>query len=70
MTAGSLAVYVEYRNVWDGINRISVAGDLTGKRPPTDPHALNILVIGSDSRSGVNGKYRRPRRHNRPALRH
>jgi LCP family protein required for cell wall assembly len=55
MTAGSLAVYVEYRNVWDGINRISVAGDLTGKRPPTDPHALNILVIGSDSRSGVNG---------------
>ena len=55
MTAGSLAVYVEYRHVWDGITRISVAGDLTGKRPPTDPHALNILVIGSDSRSGVNG---------------
>src|SRR5271165_3575798 len=56
MTAGSLTAYIEYRNVWDGINRISVAGDLTGKRPPADPHALNILVIGSDSRSGVNGK--------------
>ncbi|MGO8957772.1 MAG: LCP family protein [Streptosporangiaceae bacterium] len=56
MTAGSLTAYIEYRNVWDGINRISVAGDLTGKRPPADPHALNILVIGSDSRSGVNGQ--------------
>ncbi len=55
MTAGSLTAYIEYRNVWDGINRISVAGDLTGKRPPADPHALNILVIGSDSRAGVNG---------------
>ncbi len=56
MTAGSLTAYIEYRNVWDGINRISVAGDLVGKRPPADPHALNILIIGSDSRSGVNGK--------------
>jgi LCP family protein required for cell wall assembly len=56
MTVGSLTAYIEYRNVWDGINRISVAGDLTGKRPPTDPHALNILVIGSDNRSGVNGQ--------------
>jgi LCP family protein required for cell wall assembly len=56
MTASALTVYVEYRNVWDGITRISVAGDLTGKRPPADPHALNILVIGSDNRSGVNGK--------------
>ena len=55
MTAGSLTAYIEYRSVWDGINRISVAGDLTGKRPPADRHALNVLVIGSDSRSGVNG---------------
>ncbi len=55
MTASALTVYVEYRNVWDGIRRFSVAGDLTGKRPPADPHALNILVIGSDTRSGVNG---------------
>ncbi len=56
MTAGSLTAYIEYRSAWDGINRISVAGDLVGKRPPADPHALNILVVGSDTRSGVNGK--------------
>lgn len=54
--AGSLAAYIEYRSVWDGINRVNVAGDLIGQRPPPDPHALNILVIGSDTRSGVNGK--------------
>jgi len=56
LVGGSLAVYAKYRAVWDGINRIDVAGDLNGKRPPADPNALNILLIGSDSRSGVNGK--------------
>jgi LCP family protein required for cell wall assembly len=53
---GSLAVYAKYRAVWDGIKRVDVSSDLGGKRPPVDPHALNILVIGSDSRSGVNGR--------------
>jgi LCP family protein required for cell wall assembly len=56
MTAGSLGAYIEYRKVWDGINRINVTSDLTGNRPKADPNALNILVIGSDTRSGVNGK--------------
>jgi len=56
LVGGSLAAYVKYRTVWDGISRVNVSEDLKGKRPPADPHALNILVIGSDSRSGVNGK--------------
>lgn len=56
LVGGSLVVYEKYRAVWDGITRINVAGDLGGKRPPVDPHALNILVIGSDTRSGVNGR--------------
>jgi LCP family protein required for cell wall assembly len=55
VTVGALAAYMEYRKVWDGIKRISVASDMTGKQPPVDPNALNILVIGSDSRSGING---------------
>jgi LCP family protein required for cell wall assembly len=55
LVGGSLAVYAKYRAVWDGIKRVDVSGDLSGKRPPVDPHALNILVIGSDTRSGVNG---------------
>jgi LCP family protein required for cell wall assembly len=56
LAGGSLAVYIKYRMVWDGINRINVSGDLTGKRPPVDPNAINLLLIGSDSRAGVNGR--------------
>ena len=56
VVGGSLAAYAKYRALWDGIGRVNVQGDLTGKRPPADPNALNILVIGSDSRAGVNGK--------------
>jgi len=56
LVGGSLAAYMSYRSVWDSINRIDVQGDLTGNRPPLDPHALNILLIGSDSRAGVNGQ--------------
>jgi LCP family protein required for cell wall assembly len=56
MAGGSLVVYVKYRTVWDGITRVNVSPDLKGNRPPVDPNALNILLIGSDSRAGVNGK--------------
>jgi LCP family protein required for cell wall assembly len=56
LVGGALAVYAKYRSVWNGIKRVDVTGDLKGKRPPADPNALNIVVIGSDSRSGANGK--------------
>src|ERR1700749_343025 len=56
LVGGALAIYAKYRSVWDGINRVDVSADLGGKRPTVDPKALNILVIGSDSRSGVNGR--------------
>ena len=56
LAGGALAIYAKYRSVWDSINRVDVSPDLVGKRPPVDPNALNILVIGSDSRSGVNGR--------------
>jgi LCP family protein required for cell wall assembly len=56
VAGGSLAAYAKYRSLWDGIGRVNVAGDLTGKRPPADPNAQNILVIGSDTRVGRNGK--------------
>jgi LCP family protein required for cell wall assembly len=55
LAGGSLAAYAKYRAVWDGINRVNVQSDLGTKRPPADPKAQNILVLGSDSRSGVNG---------------
>ncbi|HEY1621570.1 MAG TPA: LCP family protein [Streptosporangiaceae bacterium] len=57
LVAGSLAFYAKYREIWDSIKRVDVSSDLAGvKQPPADPHALNILLIGSDSRSGGNAK--------------
>ena len=58
LVGGSLVVYAKYRAVYDSIGRVDVSGDLRGvkKLPPADPNAINILLIGSDSRTGVNGK--------------
>jgi LCP family protein required for cell wall assembly len=54
LVSGTLYGYAKYRDVLDGINT-QVLKDL-GNRPPKLNNALNILVIGSDSRSGRNGK--------------
>jgi LCP family protein required for cell wall assembly len=57
VVGGSLTIYLKYRAAWDGIARVDVSGDLhAASRPPADPHAENILLIGSDSRVGVNGQ--------------
>ncbi len=53
LVIGTLVGYVKYRAVLDGINHVAV-NDL-GKRPPKLNNAMNILLIGSDSRSGRNG---------------
>jgi LCP family protein required for cell wall assembly len=54
---GVLVVYLKYRAAWDGIARVDVSGDLhPASRPPADPNAENILLIGSDTRVGVNGQ--------------
>jgi LCP family protein required for cell wall assembly len=54
LVLGTLYGYVKYRDVWDGISRVNVAEP--GKRPPKFGDAMNILLIGSDSRSGRNRK--------------
>jgi LCP family protein required for cell wall assembly len=55
LAAGTLVGYLGFRAEWDGIKRIDVLPDLQRKpRPPADPNAMNILVIGSDSRAGAN----------------
>lgn len=54
LVCGTLYAYAIYRNVWDGITEVKLAG--LGKRPPQYKNALNLLLIGSDSRSGRNGK--------------
>ncbi len=53
LVSTTLYAYVKYRIVWDSIKQIDVVEP--GKRPPKDPNAMNILLIGSDSRSGKNG---------------
>ena len=57
LVAASLAAYVAYRNVVDGIRQVDVS-HLLGKRPPQySTAAMNILVIGSDSRAGTSGQF-------------
>ena len=59
LVAASLAAYIAYRNVVDGIHQVDVS-HLLGKRPPQySTAAMNILVIGSDSRAGTNGQFGR-----------
>jgi LCP family protein required for cell wall assembly len=51
VAAGGLSGYLKYRSVWNSIQRITVTG--LGKRPPQYNGALNVLVFGSDSRTGL-----------------
>lgn len=54
LVGGTLYGYAKYRNVLDGIKTETIKGQ--GKRPPKLNNALNVLVIGSDNRSGRNGR--------------
>ena len=55
LVVAALGAYAEYRNVVDSIHRVSITG--LGKRPPKYTNALNILLIGSDSRAGANKRF-------------
>jgi len=52
LVLASLTAYLKFRAVWDSINRVSIE-DL-GPAPPKYSSAMNILLIGSDTRSGAN----------------
>jgi LCP family protein required for cell wall assembly len=55
LVAASLTAYLKFRSVWDSIQRVQVSG--LGVRPPAFTTAMNILLIGSDSRSGPNQSF-------------
>jgi LCP family protein required for cell wall assembly len=55
----SLVAYAAVRNVYDGINHEAVTAQMLGNRPPKLNGSTNILLIGSDSRAGTNGKFGR-----------
>ncbi len=52
LVVGSVTAYLKFRSVWDSIQRVSVSG--LGRQPPKLTNALNVLLIGSDSRAGPN----------------
>jgi LCP family protein required for cell wall assembly len=53
LVSGTLWAYAKYRSLWDGINHVKIT-DVTGVKKLNN--AMNILLIGSDSRSGRNGQ--------------
>jgi LCP family protein required for cell wall assembly len=55
LVASCLGAYVTYRNVWSSIHRIDITG--LGRPPPRYNDALNILLIGSDTRTGQNRQF-------------
>jgi LCP family protein required for cell wall assembly len=54
LVVGTLYGYVKYRDLWDGITHVTV--NEPGYRPPKFGDAMNLLLIGSDSRSGANAR--------------
>ncbi len=56
VVAVTLAAYLEYRHLLGNIGREDVTG-LLGTRPRKYNSALNILIVGSDSRAGSNAQY-------------
>jgi LCP family protein required for cell wall assembly len=54
LVVAALGAYVKYRTVWDSIKRIDAS--TLGKQPPKYTNAENLLLIGSDTRVGANGR--------------
>jgi len=53
----SLVAYAAVRNVYDGINHEAITAQMLGNRPAKLNGSTNILLIGSDSRAGTDGKF-------------
>ena len=57
LVGGVLTAYAVYRDVFSKIHQVNVTG--LGDRPRSFNNALNILVIGSDTRRGKNSRFGR-----------
>ena len=55
LVAGTLSAYAVYRDLFGKIRQVKVTG--LGHRPPGYNHSLNVLVIGSDTRTGKNSRF-------------
>ncbi|RKS76359.1 LytR family transcriptional attenuator [Actinomadura pelletieri DSM 43383] len=59
MVAGSLTAYGLYRRAFGNISHEDVNAQLGPNRPKKLNSAMNILLLGSDTREGANAKYGR-----------
>ncbi|XRQ05694.1 LCP family protein [Actinomadura welshii] len=59
MVAGSLTAYGLYRQAFGNISHEDVNAQLGPDRPKKLNEAMNILLLGSDTREGANAKYGR-----------
>ncbi|WP_242889319.1 LCP family protein [Actinomadura litoris] len=59
MVAGSLTAYGLYRKAFGNISHEDVNAQLGPNRPKKLNSAMNILLLGSDTRAGANSKYGR-----------
>ncbi|WP_084962203.1 LCP family protein [Thermoactinospora rubra] len=57
LTGGSLTGYAAFRSAFGDINQNDAAKDIVGERPKNLTGALNVLIVGSDTREGDNAKY-------------
>ncbi|WP_245641935.1 LCP family protein [Nonomuraea candida] len=57
MVGGTLTAYTAYRDAFGNINQEDAKKDIINPRPP-DTGALNVLLVGSDTRAGAgNARY-------------
>ncbi|GAA0927509.1 LCP family protein [Nonomuraea longicatena] len=58
IVAGSLTGYVVYRDAWGSVNKKDVDKDILNTRPVNNSGAVNVLLVGSDTRDGEgNARY-------------
>ncbi|NJP25614.1 hypothetical protein FLW53_15705, partial [Microbispora sp. SCL1-1] len=57
MVIGTLTAYKVYRSTIGLINRGASTDDLDKNRPVNETGAINVLLVGSDTRAGDNKKY-------------
>ncbi len=57
LVATALGGYTLYRSLLGNVRTEDVSGDLNANRPVNATGALNVLLVGSDSRAGDNKKY-------------
>jgi LCP family protein required for cell wall assembly len=55
ITFVSLSAYAAYRGVYDSIHHLTITSGELGKRPPKLNGSENVLIMGSDSRTGTHG---------------